>query len=252
MRDWERPKGSQNLIYTVISDIHSNLPALEEFLIHYRRDTKILCLGDVIGYGGSPQQSLDIIRSLTDIIISGNHERMLVDPSIRRYASYHALTAIEWTEKVLKREAMTFIKRLPVQYTIEDKILLIHGSPNDPDEYVFTSEIALNSIYRLEEMRLQIALIGHTHLPGIFNERGLYFYRENTTVQLDAGKRYLINPGSIGQPRDRDPRLSFCEIDTGQLTVTFHRYDYDIQRAADEILKHQLPEHLAFRLFRGV
>ncbi len=244
------------MIYTIISDIHGNLAALNAFFDFYRKQglksSKIICAGDIVGYGPAPSQCLKLIRSTTDIIINGNHERMLLNPNYRRDASHLAVEAIEWVERILRPEELSFIARLPENIKLDPSIYLIHGSPEDPDEYIFTSESALRGIRVLKKLEIRRAIVGHTHVPGVFDQRGAKLYKPGIEVKLDPEQYYIINPGSIGQPRDGDPRGSFCVMDSDNLAVNFYRFEYDIDLTAKQISKAGLPIQLAHRLFNGI
>ena len=125
----------------------------------------------------------------------------------------------------------------------------MHGSPLDPDEYVFSSSTALRSIEELRRLKIKRAVIGHTHVPGIFDSLGKREYAPDLEIELGY---YIITPGSIGQPRDGDPRASFCILDTEPLSVSFYRIPYDIKRTADHIGREGLPSQLAQRLYHGI
>lgn len=244
------------MIYSIISDIHGNLAALDAFFEFYRKQGlnsgKIICAGDIVGYGPEPSQCLKLIRSITDIIINGNHERMLLNMESRREASYLAVEAIEWVERNMRPEEIDYISRLPEHLILDPSIYLIHGSPESPDEYIFTRESALRGIRVLKKLEVKRAIVGHTHVPGIFDQNGLKHYTPGKEFRLEPEQHYIINPGSIGQPRDGDPRGSFCVMDTETLAVSFYRFEYDIDRTAEQITKAGLPIQLAHRLFNGI
>jgi len=238
--------------YTIISDIHSNYEALNTFFTYYDKSTELVCLGDIIGYGASPIGCLGDIRREADYVISGNHERMLTNPRRRASASYYARAAIEWTEKQLPETHSSYIARIKEQKMIENKYLLIHGSPADPDEYIFSQREALKHLKALKNKGIIAAFVGHTHQPGIFTLEDNKLYTTEKTIPLNKGGTYIINPGSIGQPRDGDTRGSYCIFDSEALTIDFYRFEYDIERAAEHIKRQNLPNELAERLFFGM
>lgn len=240
------------MIYTVISDIHANLPALETLLKIAPKDCPFVCLGDVVGYGGSPAECLERVRSLASIVLQGNHERMVVDPRSRLYANPHARHAIEWTESVLDDESKSFLKTLKPAAALDKDILLVHGSPRHADEYIVDRNTIRDAFYTLEEKGMRTVFFGHTHVPVLYDEDLKDLYCESRDIRLDPGKKYLINPGSIGQPRDRDPRGSFCTFDTDKCVVRFERFEYDIELASRTILSCGLPSALATRLYYGM
>ena len=245
--------------FIVYSDIHSNLEALQEFFKiignqlsnKEKNRIKMLCLGDIIGYGASPSESLSLVLENSDIILKGNHERMMLDVSLRSFANNSARRAIEWTEKQLSSKEKEKIESFPEKAEIENRILVVHGSPKDPDEYIIRSNQALESIIYLKRKGFRLCFHGHTHLPGIFDENGRYFYNSDTIFNLSTDQCYLINPGSIGQPRDGDSRGSFCIFDEETSSLIFHRFNYDIKKSAEKIKKSGLPPELGDRLYVG-
>jgi diadenosine tetraphosphatase ApaH/serine/threonine PP2A family protein phosphatase len=177
---------------------------------------------------------------------------MLVDPSLRYYASENALKAIEWTESALDRSGLEFIASLPITSELEDGVLLVHGSPRHPDEYIADRNTLRDSIYALEEMERRICFYGHTHVPAVYDDLNRDSYKPGKEIVLDPTRMYLVNPGSVGQPRDRDKRGSFCLYDPERRTVKFERFDYDIKSASEMILAKGLPQGLATRLYYGM
>lgn len=237
--------------YTVISDIHSNLPALKKFFELYDKSTKLLCLGDIIGYGASTSECIELVHSNADVCILGNHETMLLDIHTRSWASQRAVKAIEWAEKTIDKEGLKYIESLPETAKV-DGILLAHGSPCDPNEYINNNEKAMQAIKYMDELGVNIVFIGHTHVPGIYDKIGNHHYHTDEVIQLDKSQMYLINPGSVGQPRDRDPRASFCVFDCEDYTVEYYRFEYDINRAEHLINQNHLPSELGTRLHYGI
>ncbi len=239
----------------VISDIHSNFEALKGFpdfaggLIS--EGDIIACLGDIVGYGPNPSECISFVREKCRYVISGNHERMLLDPGQRDYANDRAKRAIEWTEGKLSGDEKKYLAGLPVMEEAQDMYVFAHGSPADPDLYILRRSQAVFAIETLKVMKRSLCFIGHTHIPGIFDEDGGYYYHDNSRIQLDRQKYYLINPGSIGQPRDRDARGSFCMLDE-DFGITFYRFEYNVGKVADEIKKEGLPAELGERLYYGV
>ncbi len=239
--------------YIIFSDVHSNLEALQEFIKinENKKINKMICLGDIIGYGASPSECLFLIMKNTEITLKGNHERMLIDIELRNYANSSARRAIEWTDEHLSQKEKEIIDGLPETSTIEKRFMAVHGSPLDPDEYILRANQALEVILFIKRKGLKLCFHGHTHLPGIFDENGRYFYDIGTIFNLSPEHSYLINPGSIGQPRDGDNRSSFCEFDSESLSIVFHRFDYDIDKSAEKIKMSGLPVELGDRLYLG-
>lgn len=241
----------------VVSDLHSNAEALRAVFSRVRRKKfdHVICLGDFVGYGGQPNQVLDVMRNLRGrkLYIRGNHDRVAsgLEEAIgfNQVAKFAAL----WTRDHLSAPNRRFLRELPLGPLRAGEILICHGAPHDEDEYVF-HEAHAAQIFGMTDA--PIILYGHTHLPVIFTVdaegwvRGAAI-RGEATVKLEPNKRYLINPGSVGQPRDRNPESSFAMIDDARRTIQFFRVPYDIEKAQGAILKAGLPRILADRLQNG-
>ena len=237
--------------YAVISDVHSNLEALETACaeIKKRGVDQIICLGDVVGYGANPSECLKLVRQISKEIIMGNHDLAVEDLELRTYFNDWAREAIEWTDAHLsgdeKREIRDFT---PIVIDRKRDVTWTHGSVHEPEEfhYLFRESDARPSFKVLET---NFCFFGHTHIPSLFeagSEDG--WYLTAGSYQLVKGKRYLINPGSVGQPRDRNPKLSLAFFDSDEVALEIVRLDYDNQKAAQKIRKAGLPAYLADRL----
>jgi diadenosine tetraphosphatase ApaH/serine/threonine PP2A family protein phosphatase len=228
----------------VISDIHANLEALQSALaiITERHADEVICLGDTLGYGASPNECLAMVRSTCKHVLLGNHDEAAIDLSKSEYFNRYARAAAEWTYKHLSPENAEYIKHLPsaLEYA---GIEFAHSSPFEPEawHYVVSEDDArMNFPF----FSTPICFIGHSHTPGVYCE-------DHTVEEVIPGKRFIINVGSIGQPRDNDPRLSFGIIDTEPLHYENIRAEYDIDAAAEKIIKAGLPRALAVRLYDG-
>ena len=241
----------------VVSDLHANAEALRAVFSHVRRKKFdcIACLGDFVGYGAEPNQVLDAMRTFkgTKVYIRGNHDRYVADLEEGEGFNPAARTAAEWTRDHLSARNRHFLEKLPLGPIERGGLLLCHGSPDNEDEYLF-NEFHAGRIF--ETFDAPIILYGHTHLPVIFSidpkgkVRGSAV-RGEAIVRLDPSRRYLINPGSVGQPRDRNPRSSFAIVDSVRRTAQFFRVPYNIAKAQTAILKAGLPVMLANRLKWG-
>lgn len=237
--------------YAIISDIHSNLEALQRALgeIQKRGCDKIICLGDVVGYGADPSECLKRVRESAGEIIMGNHDRAVEDIRLREYFNEWARTAIEWTARMLSEEEKAAIRQfVPIVINAKENITWTHGSVHEMGEfhYLFDTAEAGKSFDVLET---RFCFFGHTHIPSIFSEKGKEVqYLPAGKSELSPNDRYLINPGSVGQPRDRNPELSFAFFDSKQFLLEIVRLDYDNQKAAEKIRKAGLPDFLADRL----
>ncbi len=237
---------------TVISDIHGNLAALRGFEKLGGKYGELYCLGDVVGYGPYPEECVQWVGQHATVVIQGNHERALFDSHERHVMNPLAAEQIRWTRRVLSRESLATIQMWPMEAK-KHGFWLCHGSPDDPDRYIVGPKEVSLALYALEEAGICVALFGHTHYPGIIDEEGRYWYEIGEERILEKGKRYLVNPGSIGQPRDGDPRGSFCVLSRGRegWRVRFVRFVYDIQHTVDGIMEKGLPPELAYRLGMG-
>jgi predicted phosphodiesterase len=241
----------------IVSDLHSNAEALRAVMGRMRRKKfdRVICLGDFVGYGAQPNQVLDTMRTMraSKLYIRGNHDRVASGADDGKDFNHAAQFAAYWTRDHLSAPNRRFLQSLPLGPLREDAVLVCHGAPHDEDEYVFNESHA-RRIFEWDDA--PVILYGHTHLPVIFSmdERGRVrgaSVRGEATVKLEPGLRYLINPGSVGQPRDRNPNASFAFLDLGRRTVQFFRVEYDVEKTQQSILKAGLPPVLAHRLKHG-
>jgi predicted phosphodiesterase len=242
----------------VITDIHANLPALEAVLAGAakRRVDQIWCLGDVVGYGADPDACAELARERCDVCLLGNHDLAVLDKLDISSFSEAAAEAVRWTKEQIGEPALEFLAGLhPTSQ--QQGIGLFHASPRDPVwEYVLSLEQAQAC---LEAQPERLALIGHSHVALFFtrfpNSNGAADTRGDQAedgLRLDLSEgRWLLNPGSVGQPRDGDPRAAWMEIDTRRQAARYHRVAYDIDRAAASIVEAGLPKRLADRLYIG-
>jgi len=221
--------------YGVFSDIHSNLEALEAVLEALKKEKvdRYLCVGDIVGYAANPAECLKIVKDLDCPTVCGNHDRAVADPLYYFDFNDAAQAAVEWTKGNLNDREKDYLRGLPFAYE-EGPITMVHGSLDRPEEfeYVLDEEAAVRTV---KLCRTNICFIGHTHKP-------FEYYR---------GMKFLVNCGSVGQPRDGDPRAAYCVFDSESDNVHIKRVEYDIRSAAGKILAAGLPEHLAVRLSEG-
>ncbi len=237
--------------YAVISDVHSNLEALDTALgeIEKRNIDQIICLGDVVGYGANPSECLKKVQEKAEEVVMGNHDEAIENMGLRTYFNDWARAAIEWTGKQLKPEEKRQIRKFsPIVINKKENVTWSHSSIHDPDEYhyLFRFDDAEPSFMKLET---RFGFFGHTHVPTLFARKSKESrYLPAGQYQLEKNEHYLINPGSVGQPRDRNPKLSFALFDSDELTLEIVRLDYDNNKAANKIRKAGLPAFLADRL----
>lgn len=238
--------------YAIISDLHANMEALEAVLARIEQIgvDQIVCLGDVVGYNACPNECVDLISQQGIPTICGNHDAVACGLDEPWGFNPVALAAALWTREALTDENAEWLKTLPDTLEFE-AFLAAHGAPSDRDIYLFTWEDVLPHLQRIEEMGHSVCFFGHTHNPGIFARDGVFTADEDPGFHIDEGKCFLINPGSVGQPRDGDPRAAFGLLDTGTNLYKMIRVDYPIKEAAERIIAAGLPEILAERLFLG-
>lgn len=224
---------------------------------------QVVNLGDVVGYGASPNEVCEISRQLSWATVRGNHDKVCSGIESTDGFNPYAAAAALWTREKLAPENLEWLRRLPSGPLTNpdlDRIQFVHGSPLDEDMYTVSRPDA-SEVFRLSGM--PVTFFGHTHIQGAFflNAQGGLFelrpgtrdpgHHEQHTIYLDADSRYLINPGSVGQPRDGDWRAGFAIYDSDRHTVTFHRLPYNVRAAQQRIRDARLPERLAARLAEG-
>ncbi len=237
--------------YAVIADIHANLEALTEVLNFLEKEKidQYLCLGDIVGYGADPGECLKIVRQLPNCtVIAGNHDYGAADKTDLSNFSIYALEAVMWTREQLSEEELNYLGRLPLVENL-DNITIVHSSLNKPKkwQYVKSLEEAYFSFFYLNK---NICFMGHSHRPYIFScHDGEYddFIPEEVFV-MDQESKYLINAGSVGQPRDGIWQAACCIYDDKEKIVKIKRIPYDVARTQQKIIKADLPEYLAARL----
>ena len=238
----------------IITDIHANLAGLRVVLdriADLRADT-ILCLGDVVGYNPWPNECVSIIRDMSIRCVMGNHDRVAAGLQEPDHFNAMAREAILWTRHVLSDEHREFLSRLPDRIAFDESTILVHGSPRDPDEYILTTSCARENTQFMEErLGTSVCFFGHTHVTGVFDRAQDGWIDTDEGVVLRSGNAYLVNPGSVGQPRDGDPRSSFLVYDTEGRAARFYRIPYDIGSVQEAIAQEGLPAHLGQRLFLG-
>ncbi|MGD9253719.1 MAG: metallophosphoesterase family protein [Holophagae bacterium] len=248
--------------YLILSDIHANWEALQAVRAHVRRKRfdRVVFLGDAVGYGASPNRVLAWMRSLgSDLaMVRGNHDRVCAGLESADYFNRYARQAAEWTLERLDEKNLAYLRSFPEgPQELERGVAFCHGSSVDEDAYVFSASDAQLAFGGLDH---QLILFGHTHVPSLFmlgenNGRNTLSVRllsgRRLVVELEPGQRYLMNPGSVGQPRDRDPRASYSILDTDQGRIYVYRVAYRASVARRRILSAGLPPVLGDRLLYG-
>ncbi len=245
----------------ILSDIHGNLEALQAVLAAAGACDAVWNLGDVVGYGASPNEAVTCIRSVATLNVRGNHDKVCAGIASAAHFTSGARDAALWTQRHLTENSTEWLRALPGGPLLAEQgaVALAHGSPLHEDIYILNIRDAWAP---LQQMAARCTFFGHTHVQGGFGwDDGRWFetkpqqQRGNRpsqwTLHLQDGQRYLLNPGSVGQPRDLDPRAAYAVLDTLASSITFHRVPYDVDLAGGRILMAGLPERLAKRLREG-
>jgi predicted phosphodiesterase len=246
--------------YLILSDIHANYEAFSAVMNSTRRKRwdKAICLGDVVGYAAEVNQTVDRLRGIKPMVaIRGNHDKVCSgvegEERLAKFSRF-ARTAAEWTARKLTKTNRRYLSSLPQgPRVIDDAFAIAHGSPLDEDAYIFSDLDALRVFHTTD---YPICFIGHSHFPVVFSWDGKEVDMRMARppefkLKLDPNKRYLINPGSVGQPRDRCPLASFATYDSDSRLLRIHRVRYDIRKTQTNILSAGLPAPLAERLAVG-
>ena len=240
--------------YGIYSDIHGNLEALKRVLESMKRlgVEKKVCLGDIVGYGPFPNECVELVAENSDVAILGNHDSVAIGrESSDGWNNYNAQKAIEWTSKVLTPASLGFFSKLP--YMVSDPpLLFVHASPWSPADWRYVSSLD-DAVDAFSFFTERICFIGHTHWPIIVITEGEQSFKVSETLYhtLQPGQRVLVNDGSVGQPRDRNPLASWCLCDTEKLTVEIIRVAYDIGKTQAAMRKHGFADFLINRLSEG-
>jgi predicted phosphodiesterase len=241
--------------YAILSDIHGNIQALHAVLTRIAAldpDT-VVCLGDLVGYNANPNECVDIICRDRITCIMGNHDAVacgLVDPGSFNPA---AKESVLWSREQLTDENRSFLMELPWELLIGD-FFICHGSIHDTNRYILSKGDAQDNFSLMDMLpeRPSVCFFGHTHEQMSYSIEGPHIaYEFGESIRMESGKRYLINPGAVGQPRDGDPRAAFLIYDAKERNVTFYRTEYDIAACQANIIRAGLPAKLAQRLLIG-
>jgi predicted phosphodiesterase len=244
--------------YLILSDMHANWDAFEVVLRRARRKRfdAVLVLGDLVGYGAAPNQVVEAVRRLGPRlhVVRGNHDKVAAGLDAGSNFNQTALAAAHWTAERLTSGNLRYVRELPEgPIEVAGGLAICHGSPLDEDTYVF-SDVDAFEIF--SAYSTPVTFFGHTHIPSLFSLEGrrlgvTALRGARGSIVLEPQGRYLLNPGSIGQPRDRDPRASFMTYDSDRRVVRWYRVPYPIPAAQRRILKAGLPHTLADRLALG-
>lgn len=239
--------------YAIISDIHSNLHALTAVLrrIDSLSIDKTICLGDIVGYNARPNECVDLIRERRIISTMGNHETRACALKTARNFNPAARASIEWTRRTLTKDNLTFLSSLPLTLYIDKDTIAFHARLDDEDRYIRSESAARLLLEEIPES-VSIAFFGHTHKARAYSqERGLVFEDTSGKVVIAEGERLLVNPGSVGQPRDYDTRAALLVYDKEKRELLFERVEYPVEKSSKEVITAGLATSLAERLLTG-
>lgn len=244
------------MLIAVIADLHANLEATTTVFkeIDKRSPDKTICLGDLGGYNSQPNEVIDIIRERNIPTVMGNHDAALCGLENPWFFRASAKRAIEWQTEILREDNRTWLASRPEQILFSGCCLAVHGSPSSRDDYIIDWLDAMRQMeYLNSRAEVKICFFGHSHRPSFFSEKGNMQSSTNGTNlrHLHPANRYFINPGAVGQPRDRDPRAAYGFFDTEKMTFEFCRVAYDIEACGRKIVEAGLPDELARRLVKG-
>ena len=245
--------------YFILSDIHSNIEALEACVQRAKGAgyDAALCCGDIVGYGPNPVEAIDGLRRLNAVTIRGNHDRVAAGLDEADQFNPNARLAVYWTRAILPDSYRQYLANLPLgPLEINDDAQLVHGAVTDEDDYIFTEADADENLLLSDK---RITFFGHSHFPVVFSSdregnstlAASDEFDEFIAVKCEAGKKLFVNPGSVGQPRDGDPRASFAIWDRDHDRVEFYRVEYNIRLTQKKMREAQLPGYLIERLAHG-
>lgn len=243
----------------VLADVHANLPALEAVIRDMRSEGAdgLWHLGDAVGYGADPFTCLQLLADLDAVLIAGNHEQASSDLAEAQGFNPSALKAARWTHDALEASLRKKLCELPINKTPLPGVFLFHGLPGNSNGYLRTPEMARLVFDHLEDRdpRIRISFFGHTHRPIVFTSlpgRPVRMFEPGQDLITSPGRRYLVNPGSVGQPRNGDSRAQYLLFDPKAGHLLFKRVEYDVPTAQERILAAGLPPSLAARLSQGL
>jgi diadenosine tetraphosphatase ApaH/serine/threonine PP2A family protein phosphatase len=238
--------------YAILSDVHANLEALRAVLADAApRADAVLCLGDTVGYGAEPAACIDLLGDRARAVVAGNHEHGVAGLLDISWFNRWARAAAEWTREQLDDDHRAWLAALPLTHEL-DEATLVHASPAQPDEwdYIVSAE---DGWAAFPHFTTRWCFVGHSHVPGVWSlgSSGPDHDRHVRLVRADAGRRYIVNVGSVGQPRDHDPRAAYGLWDADAGSVELRRVTYDVEAARRKIMAAGLPRFLADRLAAG-
>jgi predicted phosphodiesterase len=239
--------------YGIFSDIHSNLEAFNAVIDAYKKEAidTYLCIGDCVGYAGNPKECIEKAKAIATITVAGNHDWAAVDLFSLDYFNPKAKEAIIWTQGKLDDSSRYFLESIKLIYKNE-YLTLVHGTLDNPGDFQYlTDKYIAKETFRL--METDVCFVGHTHIAGVFikDKLGKVYYQQDDFSKIEPENKYIVNVGSVGQPRDGNPKAAYSIYDTERKEVQIKRISYDIQTTVKKIYAAGLPEFLGQRLLSG-
>jgi len=241
------------MLYGIYSDIHGNLEALQAVMsaMDSLGVDRRVCLGDAVGYCANPNECVEIIRDRSDIVILGNHDSVALGRESSENFNFYARRAIEWTRENIDKDTVDFLQTL--DYVKNDgELCFVHASPRSPADWYYVTSLD-DAVDAFSFFKQRICFVGHTHWPVIVVMEAEQSFRICDTLShtIEGDQRMLVNVGSVGQPRDRNPQASFCLCDSDSLSVEIVRVPYEMGITQDKMRKHEFPDFLIQRLAEG-
>ena len=238
--------------YAIISDIHANLEALEAVLADIKKESvdKCVCVGDIVGYGANPHECIELTREHCPVCVAGNHDFATIEKTNIEFFNQYARQATLWTRQNITEDDRKYLESLPLVADVDDRFTLVHGTLYAPAlfDYIQTT---FDAYLSLQVLQKPICFVGHSHVPISFFLDDAVTYSTDPVIKLKEGVKTVINTGSVGQPRDDDPRAAYAVYDTEKNLVIIKRVEYDVEKAIKKIRDAGLPEILGERLRYG-
>lgn len=240
--------------HLIFSDIHSNLEALDAVIEDAaNKDVgSTVCLGDFVGYGANPDECVQKVAEIANLkAVLGNHDAAVIDPAQREFFNPVAHAGIVFSESKIAEKSLSYLRSLPFMVNSDSDFVAVHASPFRPESWIYILE-PLEAVDAFFVMTRPVAFIGHTHFPVVHTESGAISpFVPGERVKIEPEARKIINVGSVGQPRDGDPRAAYVIFDDETRTAEIHRVEYDVDKAGEKIIEAGLPPLLAHRIRRG-
>lgn len=240
------------MLYIIISDIHGNIQAFDAVVksfpdVHGRH---VLSVGDTVGYGADPVECVALMSTLGAENVMGNHDAAVAGKTDTSFFNEYAKKAVIWTKENIGQRERDYLGGLPYVKELPE-LTLAHGTLHSPEEFIYMMTGA-DAMHTFEVLRTKVCFVGHSHMPAVYILRdGQLFESWKKRFKLEKGASYIVNAGSVGQPRDGDPRACYCVYDTDKKEIEFRRVEYDVRSAHHAIIKAGLPRILAERLLEG-